>query len=163
MASVMTFGPDPNRKAIQLSGRFLLTEPGQPRRTCGKFSGWMRENQATLKKYFEVDLFPGSLNVQITSTLENLHQELDLGHLKPAFVIPQHELRAMATGLGDGQAWRARLSAELVPHPHDCWIFRRVGSRVPRNVVEVLSVLPIVKTFGVRHGQELELTLLEGS
>lgn len=120
----------------------------------------MKQNQETLRKYFEVDLSPGSLNVAITST-DNLHQKLDLGHPKPAFVIPRDELRAMEEHLGDGQAWRAKLSAERIPQPHECWIFRRIGSRVPHNVLEILSVLPIVNTFGIRHGQQLELFLLE--
>jgi hypothetical protein len=53
----------------------------------------MAENHETLRKYFNADLFPGSLNVDIDSTTGSLHQQLDRGEPLPAFTIPRRELR----------------------------------------------------------------------
>ena len=142
---------------MTLRGRFRLAEAGGPRRTCGKFAAWMAENRETLRKYFNTDLFPGSLNVDIDSTAGSLHQQLDRGEPQPAFTIPRQELLAMSPYLGDAQAWRVSLSAARIATPHECWVFRRIGSKVPPNVLEILSIVPIVKTFGVQHGEALEL------
>jgi hypothetical protein len=120
----------------------------------------MVENEATLREYFSAELFPGSLNVDIDSAAVSLHQQLDRGEPQPAFKIPREELRAMSPYLSDGQAWRVLLSAARIAPPHECWVFRRIGSKVPPNVLEVLSTVPIVKTFGVRHGEDLELVFL---
>jgi CTP-dependent riboflavin kinase len=118
----------------------------------------MAENHKTLRKYFGADLFPGSLNVDIDSV--SLHQQLDRGEPKPAFRIPRQELRLMSPYLGDAQAWRVSLSAARIAPPHDCWVFRRIGSMVPANVLEILSTVSIVTTFGVRHCEDLELVFL---
>ena len=134
-----------------------MSEAGAPRRTCGKFAAWMAENQETLRKYFNADLFPGSLNVDIDSAAGSLHQELDRGEPQPTFTIPQQELRAMSPYLGDAQAWRVSLSAARITTPHQCWVFRRIGSKVPANVLEIVSTVAIVTTYGVRHGEDLEL------
>jgi CTP-dependent riboflavin kinase len=145
---------------MTLRGRFRLTEAGGPRRTCGQFAAWMAENQATLRRYFRADLFPGSLNVDIASGEAGLHQRLDRGEPAPAFTIPRGELRSMSPHLGDAQAWRVSLSAARISTPHESWIFRRIGSKVPPNVLEILSTIRIVETFGVQHGEELELVFL---
>lgn len=145
---------------MTLSGRFRLTEADGPQRTCGKFAAWMAENQVTLNKYFGADLFPGSLNVDIDSAGASLHQQLDSGDPQPAFTVPRRELQAMSPYLGDGQAWRVSLSAARIAPPHECWVLRRIGSKVPPNVLEILSTVAIVKTFGVQHGEDLELVFL---
>jgi CTP-dependent riboflavin kinase len=143
---------------MTLRGRFRISEEGAPRRTCGKFAAWMAENQETFWKYFGADLFPGSLNVDIDSTAGSLHQQLDSGEPQPTFTIPRQELRA--SSLGDAQAWRVSLSAARITTPHECWVFRRIGSKVPANVLEIVSTVAIVTTFGVRHGEDLELVFL---
>jgi hypothetical protein len=120
----------------------------------------MAENQETLSRYFRADLFPGSLNVDVDSGVASLHQQLDLGEPLPAFTIPRHELRAMSPYLGDAHAWRVSLSAARISTPHGCWVFRRIGSKVPANVLEIVSTVAIVTTFGVRHGEDLELVFL---
>ena len=145
---------------MTLRGRFRLTEADGPRRTCGKFAAWMAENQETVSRYFKADLFPGSLNVDIDAGAASLHQQLDVGEPLPAFTIPRRELRAMSPYLGDAQAWRVSLSAARISTPHECWVFRRIGSRVPANVLEIVSTVAIVMTFGVRHGEDLELVFL---
>ena len=137
-----------------------MSAPGAPRKTCGKFAAWMAENQETLRKYFNADLFPGSLNVDIDSAAGSLHQQLDRGEPKPTFTIPRQTLRAMALHLGDAQVWRVSLSAARITTPHDCWVFRRIGSKVPANVLEIVSTVAIVTTFGVQHGEDLELVFL---
>jgi CTP-dependent riboflavin kinase len=121
---------------------------------------WMSENQETLNKYFRADLFPGSLNVDIDSAGASLHLQLDRAEPSPAFTIPRRELRAMSPYLGDGQAWRISLSAARISPPHECWVFRRIGSKVPANVLEIVSTVAIVPTFGLRHGEDLELVFL---
>lgn len=111
-------------------------------------------------KYFRADLFPGSLNVDIDSRGPNLHQQRDRGEPLPAFIIPRRELRAMSPYLGDAQTWRVSLSAARMSTPHECWVFRRIGSKVPAKVLEIVSTVAIVTTFGVRHGEDLELLFL---
>jgi CTP-dependent riboflavin kinase len=145
---------------MTLVGRFRLTEAGGPRRTCGKFAAWMAENQATLSKYFGSDLFHGSLNVDIDPGEASLHQRLDRGEPLPSFTIPRGELRAMSAYLGDAQVWRVSLSATRISTPHSCWVLRRIGSKVPANVLEIVSTVAIVKTFGVQHGEDLKLVFL---
>ena len=39
-------------------------------------------------------------------------------------------------------------------------VFRRIVSKVPANVLEIVSTVAIVTTFGVRHGEDLELVFL---
>ena len=39
-------------------------------------------------------------------------------------------------------------------------VFQRIGSKVPANVLEIVSTVAIVTTFGVRHGEDLELVFL---
>jgi CTP-dependent riboflavin kinase len=141
-------------------GRFRISEVGTPRRSCGKFATWMADNHETLRKYFNADLFLGSLNVDIDSTTGSLHQQLDRGEPLPVFTIPRRELRAMSAYLGDAQAWRVSLSAARITIPHECWVFRRIGSKVPANVLEIVSTVAIVTTFGVRDGEDLELVFL---
>jgi CTP-dependent riboflavin kinase len=145
---------------MTLPGRFRISEVGTPRRTCGKFAAWMAENHETLRRYFNADLFSGSLNVDIDSTTGSLRQQLDRGEPLPAFTIPRRELRAMSAYLGDAQVWRVSLSAARIATPHECWVFRRIGSKVPTNVLEIVSTVGIVTTFGVRHGEDLELVFL---
>jgi hypothetical protein len=66
----------------------------------------------------------------------------------------------MSSYLGDAQVWRVSLSAARISPPHQCWVFRRIGSKVPPNVLEILSTVAIVKTFGVQHGENLEMVFL---
>jgi hypothetical protein len=150
---------DPPRQ-MTLRGRFRLTEPGGPKKTCGKFAGWVTENQGILRKYFKADLFPGSVNVDIDSFDGNLHRQLDRSEPRPAFTIPFRELRDMPLYLRDGQAWPVLLSAARIPDRHPCWVFRRIGSKVDFNVLEIVSTIRIVDTFGVRDGEEMELSFL---
>jgi CTP-dependent riboflavin kinase len=145
-----------------LHGRFRISEVGQPRRTRGKFADWIAGNRTTLRHYFGVDLFAGSLNVDIDDGPADLHESLDRGHPTPAFVIPRGELTLMARYLGDGRAWRATLTAARLSDSHSCWVFRRARSQVPPNVLELVSALPLVETFGLRNGEEMALIICAG-
>ena len=122
----------------------------------------MNGNRTKLRQYFGVDLFPGSLNVEIGDGPADLQQSLDRGHPTPAFVIPRGELKLMALYLGDGRAWRATLTSARLSEPHPCWVFRRIRSQVPADVLEVVSVLPLVETFGLRNGEEINLVICSG-
>ncbi len=145
---------------IRLSGTIRQSEPGHPR-TGGRFSKLIEDNGATFRKYFGVDLFAGSLNIDMPDP-GTLQVDLDSGRYLPAFVIPRHELINMPPYIGDGQAWRAELTtqkSEVV----SCWIFRRIGSRVPKGVVEVLACEKLTIKCGFIHGNRVELTLFEGA
>jgi CTP-dependent riboflavin kinase len=146
---------------LTLRGRFRISEPGQPRRTSGEFANWVNGNRTTLRQYFGVDLFPGSLNVEIGDGPADFQQSLDRGHPTPAFVIPRGELKLMALYLGDGRAWRATLTSARLSE-HSCWVFRRVRSQVPAHVIEVVSELPLVATFGLRNGEKMHLVICSG-
>lgn len=111
-----------------------LSEDGT-RRTLGRFNELVAENPAVFRTYFGVDLFPGSLNIDVPEP-ESLHPDLDAGNPPPAFVISRAELINIPTYIGDGQVWPCLLHGEKFPEPVSCWIFRRIGSRVPRGVIE---------------------------
>jgi CTP-dependent riboflavin kinase len=133
-----------------IGGKVVLSEPGKPRRTAGQFSTLILENQDVFREYFGVDLYPGSLNVDVGFV--GLHEELDRGQPKPSFAIPRSELIGMPGYLGDGQAWRCDLLVNETQQEHACWLFRRIGSSVPPSHIEILSPLGLVEEFALRHG-----------
>ena len=142
---------------ITLSGTIRLSEIGA-RRTAGHFSELIAQNRLVFRKYFGVELFAGSLNIDVP-TPPALQYELDAGVYRPAFVIPRGELSGMPSYIGDGQAWQATLITQKVSQPISCWVFRRIGSKVPQGVIEVLAREQLTTTFGFVHGDRIELNL----
>lgn len=121
----------------------------------------MRENRDTLRRYFGTDLFPGSLNLDVDWTgSPSLHRELDQGHPPATFRIPRAELRAMRPYLGDAQVWQCELFLEGKRVSEPCWLLRRIGSQVPANVLEVVSVIPLVTSYHLGDGRNIELRLV---
>ncbi len=68
--------------------------------TCGRFNELITENSNVFKRYFGVDLFPGSLNVDVPQPT-SLQQDLDAAKPEPAIVIPKGELINMPDYIGD--------------------------------------------------------------
>ncbi len=146
---------------IRLSGTIRQSERGD-RRTAGGFGKLIEDNRAVFRKYFGVELFAGSLNIDVSEPAA-LQEDLDQGKHQPEFVIPKAELFGMPGYIGDAQAWRAALVTQKSSTPIVCWIFRRIGSRVPRGVIEVLAAEKLTTRYGFVHGEAVELTLFEGS
>jgi hypothetical protein len=67
-------------------------------------------------------------------------------------VIPIGEVdNGKATHLGDGQAWKCELKADKFPSPSECWIFRRIHSRVPQGVIEIVAGQGLVHASQLRN------------
>ena len=131
------------------------------KRTGGTFSKLIKDNQAVFERYFGVQLYPGSLNIDVVEP-PTLQQDLDNGRYPPAFVIPRTELVGMPQYIGDGQTWRARLHVTRTGARIPCWIFRRIGSRVLPGVIEILAVERIRSAHGLAHGDAIDVTLFTG-
>lgn len=98
---------------LVLSGTLRLSDHGK-RRTAGRFNELIRDNAQVFYKYFRVELFPGSLNVDIQQP-SSLQTDLDAGKPTPSIIIPKTELINMPTYIGDGQAWPCNLKAVRFP------------------------------------------------
>lgn len=133
-----------------LTGRLNLIH------TVSKFKKLINDNRKVFHKYFGVSLFPGSLNVRI-DVPDNLQGELDKGNPSPDFIIPKKELVGMPKYIGNGQAWKSILSCHKFPAPFNCWIFRRVGSRVPKGIVEIVAEHELVKPYGLQDGDTVTI------
>ena len=123
------------------------------------FGPWVRANAAVLRRYFAVDLFEGSLNVD-PGPAPLLRDDLDAGRPPPTFVIPHGILKHMAPGLGNGQAWECELIGDKFARPVWCWIFRRIRSRVPASVVEIVAREGLVDAYQLRHGDKVRIDIL---
>ena len=149
--------PPTQRGAQHLRGTFRLSEPNGPQLTAGGFAEFMRRNSEVLRRYFGCDLFNGSLNVTIDSP-HNLHTRFDNRWVTPTFTIPRDDLRANTRG--DAQVWRVELSADKIPGVHTCWLMRRIGSGVPPNVLELVSPVGLVATYGLRNDEPMSLLVM---
>lgn len=112
----------------------------------------MSENQAVLDRYFGERLFSGSLNIDIPEP-KSLHDELDAGRPSPSFKIPRSALLNMPSYIGDAQVWRCAVTGSKLPAAGvRYWIFRRIGSRVPAGVLELLATEGLVLQYELDHG-----------
>lgn len=150
-----------DERTIILAGTARFTD-AQNKRTAGNFSKLINENAATFRKHFETDLFAGSLNIDVPQPA-TLQQDLDGGKYDPAFVIPKTELVGMPPYIGNGQAWRAKLTIQKTSACVPCWVFRRIGSRVPKGVIEIVAHDKLMTTYGLEHGDAVEIALFIGS
>lgn len=142
-----------------LRGTLRLSDESA-RRTAGKFSQLINDNATVFARYFGVELFPGSLNINIPSPT-NLQSDLDAGEPAPSFVIPKSKLVHMPAYIGDGQAWISLLRGGKFPNAMPCWIFRRVGSRVPRGVIELVAPCPALRpTYKLAHGDPVSIEVI---
>jgi CTP-dependent riboflavin kinase len=143
---------------LVLFGTLRLSVPGA-KRTAGRFNELVTDNAAVFRRYFGVDLFPGSLNVDVPEPA-SLQHDLDAGNPPPAFIIPKTELINMPAYIGDGQVWPCILRCEKFHAAVSCWIFRRIGSRVPRGVIELVAPEKLRDTYGLQHGAPISIELI---
>ena len=141
-----------------LSGTLRLSVPGA-KRTAGRFNELVTDNAAVFRRYFGVNLFPGSLNVDVPEPA-SLQHDLDAGNPPPAFVIPKTELINMPAYIGDGQIWPCILRCEKYSATVSCWIFRRIGSKVPRGVIELIAPDKLRDAFSLQHGDPISIELM---
>lgn len=138
-----------------LHGTLRLSDAHQ-RRTVGKLSRLIYENAAVFERYFAATLFPGSLNVNVPHP-PTLHKDLDAGRPPPAIRIPKTQLVGMPRYIGDGQAWPSRLRGKKLPYPIECWVFRRINSRVPAGVIELVAREALRVPYGLQHGDAVTI------
>jgi hypothetical protein len=147
------FASSAERPKLEICGKLRISEPGEARKTVGKFSQFVRDNAAVLHDHFKADLFPGSLNVDVVKPY--LQSDLDAGQPTPTFVIPRNKLIGVPESIGDGQAWSCTLQTDSMTSPVRCWIFRRIGSRLPSGVIELVANVPLVTTHQLRDGDSV--------
>lgn len=130
------------------------------RRTCGTFGKLITDNADVFKRYFGVALFPGSLNVDVPSPI-TFQADLDAGRPPPSIVVPKSKLINMPTYIADGQAWASKLRGQKFREPISCWIFRRIGSRVDKGIIELVAPPPsLCMTYGLLHGDAVSIEIL---
>jgi Transcriptional regulator of a riboflavin/FAD biosynthetic operon len=144
---------------MELDGVLVISEPGARQKTRGEFGPFITENATVFRQHFGVVLFPGSLNVYVAQP-PGLQKDLDTGKLPPAFVVPRGELSGNPNYVGDGQAWRCTLHSDKIPSPVNCWIFRRINSRVSSGVIELVAAVSLVKTYHLRDGDPVVIRLV---
>ncbi len=144
---------------MELHGRLRISESDKPPKTVRKFGQLIRENADVFRRYFGVDLYPGSLNVDVAEP-STLQADLDAGRPRPTIVIPRDELAGMPSYIGDGQAWPCDLRCTNMSSPVACWVFRRIGSRVPPGVIELVAAPPqLIETYQLHDGDPAFLRL----
>jgi CTP-dependent riboflavin kinase len=141
--------------AAKLEGTLRLSDESG-RRTAGMFSKLINDNAKVFERYFGVRIFPGSLNVDVPQPVA-LQAELDAGLPTPTIVIPRSELINMPSYLGNGQAWPIVLTGAKFQQPVSCWIFRRVGSQVPRGVIEIIAAEALRTKYDLKHGDAIAI------
>ena len=147
-------GPKP---ILRLSGTLRLSTP-DVKRTAGRFNELITDNRAVFRRYFGVDLFPGSLNVDVPQP-PTLQHDLDAGKPPPSFVIPRNKLINMPTYIRDGQVWHCMLRGEKLPSVQ-CWIFRRIGSRVPHGVIEIVAQDKLRELYTLQDGEPVSIDFI---
>jgi len=147
-----------NKPILSLAGTLRLSTL-DAKRTVGRFNELITDNSAVFKRYLGVDLFPGSLNIDVPAP-DSLQRDLDAGRPPPAFVIPKTELINMPLYIGDGRAWPCLLRGDRFPAPASCWIFRRIGSRVPPGVIEIVAKCKLRDLYSLQHGDAVAIDFL---
>lgn len=146
---------------LSLAGTLRLSTP-DAKRTVGRFNELITDNRAVFRRHFGVDLFPGSLNVDVPAPA-SLQRDLDAGRPPPTFVIPKRELINMPAYIGDGQAWPCILRGGKFPAPVPCWVFRRIGSRVLPGIIEILAQDKLRDVYGLQQGDPVTIDFLPPS
>jgi CTP-dependent riboflavin kinase len=144
---------------MEFHGKLVISEPGAPAKTRGDFGPFFKQNADVFRRYFGMDLYPGSLNVYIPEPM-TLQADLDAGQPPPAIVIPRGEMVGMPIYIGDGRAWPCTLQCADMRSSVTCWVFRRIGSRVPHGVIELVAPPPpLVATYDLRNGNPARICL----
>lgn len=143
--------------AMTLHGTLELSD-SEKKGIMSDFAHFVTANEPTLLQYFGHKLFPGSLNVYVPNP-PSLQQELDAGTPAPLFVIPKDALEGMPVYVGDAQVWPCNLDSEKFPSTIHCWILRRVRSGVPRGVIEIVAVEPLVGPYRLQHDDPVSIEI----
>lgn len=119
---------------------------------------------------------PGSLNVKVMEYPEELEslgpgnhiQKLDNGLFQPAFVIPHdriigNTIRPIlhAPENGNAQVWRAKLAVAQTGIQFPCWVLRRIGSGVAKQL-EIVSEDHLRSKYGLGNGDKVFVSLIAG-
>jgi len=123
---------------------------------AGKFNQLIKDNKDVFFEYFKCDIYPGSINIFLEDNL-GLWQELDKGIPTPDIIIPKEKLINMPVYLGNGQAWKCKLISEKWKEIDNCWVFRRINSKVQRGVLEIISPLELNKPYNLQQDEEVTL------
>ena len=158
-----------------------ITFRGYVRTGLGKYSAMVipgRSKVPDAPSSWPEKLERGSLNIgldgnacpsQFVVNNEPDVRKLDSGLLPPAFVIPQRLIKN--NGLrpteknpskGTAQVWRARLYVVDKDLRAECWVLRRIGSRIKKQL-EIVSDRHIRNELGLVDGSEVEVILFPGS
>lgn len=113
-------------------------------------------------------LCPGSLNAGVSSFPPEFDalgvgeglKKLDEGKFRPEFVIPKAKIKNNSRG--DGQVWRARLRVSNSGAEVECWVFRRIGSTIKRQI-ELVAADHLRQKLNVNDGTEIVVTIFEGT
>jgi CTP-dependent riboflavin kinase len=136
-----------------LNGTFRLNDENMHR-----FGSFLAANSQLFESYLGVRLFNGSLNVHVPFP-RSLADDLDAGKLSPSIVIPKAKM--IGNVLGDGHAWTSMLRSSKLPGLIKCWVFRRIGSRVDRGIIEILAVDELVEPYKLVQGDPVNIELLQ--
>ena len=123
-------------------------------------------------------LCPGSLNCLIRddgypADFERLGKaegiaKFDEGLFAPEFVIPQASIgnntlepTSILPKKGTAQVWRAVLRAVISGKEERCWMLRRIGSSIKRQV-ELVSSVRLRDVLALNDGDPVAVTITEG-
>jgi CTP-dependent riboflavin kinase len=122
-----------------------------------RFGSFLAANTQLFEAYFGVRLFHGSLNVLVRFP-HSLPDDLDAGRPSPSIIIPKAKM--LGNVLGDGHAWTSVLRSQKLPGPMECWVFRRIGSRVDRGIIEILAVEELVEPYKLLDGDPVSIAFI---
>ncbi len=98
---------------------------------------------AIFKNELKMDIFPGTLNLQLEQDFEIKWQ----GYVEP-FTKPD--------GTNRGGVWFLKAKIKNFP----VFIIRPELTRHPKNVIEIISPINIRKQYGLKDGDFLEVSIL---
>ena len=62
--------------------------------------------------------------------------------------------------IGDGQTWECILFCDKLPKPINCWIFRRINSKVPKSIIEIVAEQELVRPYDLKDGDYARIKLI---
>lgn len=143
---------------LVLAGTLCISD-ATGKRTHGGFARGVETNRPVFDQHFGAPIFAGSLNVLVPEP-RSLQADLDNRHPLPSFTIPSSQLEGSPGYLqnADAQIWCCTLRCDKIPNALKCWIFRRVGSRVPKGILEIVAVEALVEPYGLKNGDPVTLS-----
>jgi len=121
-----------------------------------KYRDFVNNNQMVFIDCFKHSIYPGSLNITIFDEFIGIQEKLNSGFIIPDSIISSLLLR-QPVNLGNLQIWKCTLwvnEARIF-----CYLARRVGSKVPKSTLELISEIALVDTFGLYHNEFVKIEL----